>query len=45
MIPVQGVQNKSVLVLGMGRSGVASAKALLAGGQRFFVGMMMRLAV
>ena len=36
MIPVQGVQNKSVLVLGMGRSGVASAKALLAGGAKVF---------
>ena len=36
MIPVQGVQNKSVLVLGMGCSGVASAKALLAGGAKVF---------
>ena len=36
MIPVHGVQNKSVLVLGMGCSGVASAKALLAGGAKVF---------
>ena len=32
MIPVQGVQGRKVAVLGLGRSGLATARALLAGG-------------
>ncbi|MCU0801264.1 MAG: UDP-N-acetylmuramoyl-L-alanine--D-glutamate ligase [Rhodobacteraceae bacterium] len=32
MIPVQGYQNQKVAVLGLGRSGLATARALIAGG-------------
>lgn len=32
MIPVQGFQNKKVMVLGLGRSGLSAARALRAGG-------------
>ena len=32
MIPVQGYQGRSVVVLGLGRSGLAAARALVAGG-------------
>lgn len=32
MIPVQGVENQTIAVLGLGRSGQATVKALLAGG-------------
>ena len=32
MIPVQGMSGQTVMVLGMGRSGLVAAKALLAGG-------------
>ncbi|UFS64091.1 UDP-N-acetylmuramoyl-L-alanine--D-glutamate ligase [Paracoccus denitrificans] len=34
MIPVQGVQNQTIAVLGLGRSGRATAAALAAGGAR-----------
>ncbi|WP_112872688.1 UDP-N-acetylmuramoyl-L-alanine--D-glutamate ligase [Paracoccus endophyticus] len=34
MIPVQGVENQTIAVLGLGRSGRASAAALAAGGAR-----------
>jgi UDP-N-acetylmuramoylalanine--D-glutamate ligase len=32
MIPVQGMQGRSAFVLGMGRSGLVAAQALVAGG-------------
>ena len=32
MIPVQGYEGKNVGVLGLGRSGLATARALVAGG-------------
>lgn len=32
MIPVQGYEGQKVAVLGLGRSGLATARALLAGG-------------
>ncbi len=32
MIPVQGVENQKIAVLGLGRSGLATARALIAGG-------------
>ena len=32
MIPIQGFEGQSVAVLGMGRSGLAAARALVAGG-------------
>ncbi|MEG4641766.1 hypothetical protein VB636_02760 [Paracoccus sp. APAP_BH8] len=32
MIPVQGVENQTIAVLGLGRSGRATAAALAAGG-------------
>jgi len=32
MIVVQGIKNQSVMVLGMARSGLVAAQALLAGG-------------
>lgn len=37
MIPVQGVQNQTIAVLGLGRSGRATAAALAAGGARVVV--------
>ncbi|MEJ6398427.1 UDP-N-acetylmuramoyl-L-alanine--D-glutamate ligase [Yoonia sp. 208BN28-4] len=37
MIPVQGYENQTVAVLGMGRSGRAAAKALQAGGAKVIV--------
>ena len=37
MIPVQGVQNQTIAVLGLGRSGRATVAALVAGGARVVV--------
>lgn len=37
MIPVQGVQNQTIAVLGLGRSGRATAEALAAGGAHVIV--------
>lgn len=37
MIPVQGVQNQTIAVLGLGRSGLATAAALAAGGAEVVV--------
>ncbi|MEM6307121.1 MAG: UDP-N-acetylmuramoyl-L-alanine--D-glutamate ligase, partial [Pseudomonadota bacterium] len=34
MIPVQGYKDSTVVVLGMGRSGLTAARALAAGGAR-----------
>lgn len=43
MIPVEGVEGQTIAVLGLGRSGRATAAALIEGGPTSSSGMMARM--